>query len=184
MIQIPANVPDYELDFYLGSFKVCNKMVREDGIAIVEAVALTLKKYGAIVSDVGQLEQFLYQEVTAYTEPAVSIIAENLDDKGWWTDLLHTEDFHAEYWTRYYNYLRRKPAWSLPAIIDIDTSTDDVMNCIANPHAPNCLVRMGMVFGYVQSGKTAHYLGLINKAFDAGYRIIIVLQMLIYYIDI
>lgn len=176
MIQIPANVPDYELDFYLGSFKVCNKMVREDGIAIAEAVALTLKKYGAIVSDVGQLEQFLYQEVTAYTEPAVSIIAENLDDKGWWTDLLHTEDFHAEYWTRYYNYLRRKPAWSLPAIIDIDTSTDDVMNCIANPHAPNCLVRMGMVFGYVQSGKTAHYLGLINKAFDAGYRIIIVLS--------
>lgn len=27
-------------------------MVREDGIAIAEAVALTLKKYGAIVSDV------------------------------------------------------------------------------------------------------------------------------------
>lgn len=36
--------------------------------------------------------------------------------------------------------------------------------------------RMGMVFGYVQSGKTAHYIGMINKAYDAGYRIVIVLS--------
>ena len=32
-----------------------------------------------------------------------------------------------------------------------------------------------MVVGYVQSGKTANYIGLINKALDAGYKYIIVL---------
>lgn len=32
------------------------------------------------------------------------------------------------------------------------------------------------MFGYVQSGKTAHYIGMINKAYDAGYRIVIVLS--------
>jgi hypothetical protein len=35
--------------------------------------------------------------------------------------------------------------------------------------------RRGLVYGHVQSGKTANYIGLINRAFDAGYRIVIVL---------
>ena len=35
--------------------------------------------------------------------------------------------------------------------------------------------RRGLVYGHVQSGKTANYIGLINRAFDAGYQIVIVL---------
>ena len=35
--------------------------------------------------------------------------------------------------------------------------------------------RRGLVYGHVQSGKTANYVGLINRAFDAGYQIVIVL---------
>jgi hypothetical protein len=35
--------------------------------------------------------------------------------------------------------------------------------------------RRGLVYGHVQSGKTANYIGLINRAFDAGYKIVIVL---------
>ena len=33
----------------------------------------------------------------------------------------------------------------------------------------------GLVVGYVQSGKTANFTGVIAKAIDAGYRLIIVL---------
>ena len=32
-----------------------------------------------------------------------------------------------------------------------------------------------MVVGHVQSGKTSNYVGLINKATDAGYKVIIVI---------
>jgi hypothetical protein len=35
--------------------------------------------------------------------------------------------------------------------------------------------RRGLVYGHVQSGKTANYTGLINRAFDSGYKIVIVL---------
>ena len=35
--------------------------------------------------------------------------------------------------------------------------------------------RRGLVYGHVQSGKTANYTGLINRAFDAGYQIVIIL---------
>ena len=54
--------------------------------------------------------------------------------------------------------------------------THEIMNALANPRKGTVRERMGMVFGYVQSGKTAHYIGIINKAFDAGYRIVIVLS--------
>ena len=37
------------------------------------------------------------------------------------------------------------------------------------------MVRKGMVVGNVQSGKTANYIGLISKAADAGYKVIVVL---------
>ena len=35
--------------------------------------------------------------------------------------------------------------------------------------------RRGLVYGHVQSGKTANYIGLINRALDSGYQIVIVL---------
>jgi hypothetical protein len=35
--------------------------------------------------------------------------------------------------------------------------------------------RRGLVVGHVQSGKTANYIGLINKAADAGYKLIILI---------
>ena len=41
-------------------------------------------------------------------------------------------------------------------------------------YGPSTL-RKGMVVGNVQSGKTANYIGLISKAADAGYKVIVVL---------
>ena len=38
-----------------------------------------------------------------------------------------------------------------------------------------CVPGKGLVVGYVQSGKTANFTGVISKAIDAGYRLIIVL---------
>jgi hypothetical protein len=35
--------------------------------------------------------------------------------------------------------------------------------------------RRGVITGHIQSGKTANYIGLICKAVDAGYKIVIVL---------
>jgi polynucleotide 5'-kinase involved in rRNA processing len=37
--------------------------------------------------------------------------------------------------------------------------------------------RRGMVVGHVQSGKTSNYVGLINKATDAGYKVFIVVRL-------
>lgn len=60
------------------------------------------------------------------------------------------------------------------AVQGIDESTTRILSRCANPKEPGDR-RKGLVIGYVQSGKTANYAGLIAKAVDAGYRIIIVL---------
>jgi hypothetical protein len=53
--------------------------------------------------------------------------------------------------------------------------TDGILNRIGDPKQPGIWDKRGMVVGDVQSGKTSNYLGLINKAADAGFRIIIIL---------
>lgn len=60
------------------------------------------------------------------------------------------------------------------AIDSIHRSTERILDRCANPKAVGDR-RKGLVIGYVQSGKTANFTGLIAKAVDEGYRIIIVL---------
>ena len=53
--------------------------------------------------------------------------------------------------------------------------TDDLLELVGDPTQGGMWARRGLVIGDVQSGKTGTYLGLFNKAADAGYRLIIVL---------
>lgn len=78
------------------------------------------------------------------------------------------------YWDRYTQYLA-DTGWKPEAIHDIDRRTEDILSRMENPYRPGSWATRGMVVGYIQSGKTANYTGLICKAADAGYKLIIVL---------
>ena len=62
------------------------------------------------------------------------------------------------------------------SFIDLDVSTDEILGDLEDPNRNDqpWSVR-GMVVGDVQSGKTANYVGLVAKALDSGYKMIIVL---------
>ena len=77
------------------------------------------------------------------------------------------------YWPRYRQMLDEK--WAAPAIEALDTVTDDILGRLEDPRREGSWDRRGLVVGHVQSGKTSNYCGLINKAADAGYKVIIVL---------
>jgi len=77
------------------------------------------------------------------------------------------------YWHRYQEWLDAKLAWT--AIDALDQSTDAVLGLLEDPKRTGVWDRRGLVVGHVQSGKTGHYTGLICKAADAGYKVIIVL---------
>jgi hypothetical protein len=77
------------------------------------------------------------------------------------------------YWQRYREWLER--TLSIKAVEGLDQSTDTVLGLLEDPAREGPWDRRGLVVGHVQSGKTGHYTGLICKAADAGYKIIIVL---------
>lgn len=61
-------------------------------------------------------------------------------------------------------------------IPQMDADTYKILDSCHNPKELSLKWdRRGLVYGHVQSGKTANYIGLINRAFDSGYRIVIVL---------
>lgn len=78
------------------------------------------------------------------------------------------------YWGRYKRLLAEKN-YSSQVLATMDNVTDRILGLLENPENEGQWNRRGMVVGHVQSGKTANYTGLIGKAADAGYRIIIVI---------
>lgn len=178
MINTPKDLSDIEVSLYKSAYGFCEQLVKDEHMTIAAAVEKTAAKFSGLnmISDMDCFKKFLFSEVTAYTEPSIGVCDPNLEDKTWWDELKQDPKFKPEYWTRYYDYLLKKPSWSITAVEDINSSTDEIMNALANPQKGVAGERMGMVFGYVQSGKTAHYIGMINKAYDAGYRIVIVLS--------
>ncbi len=77
------------------------------------------------------------------------------------------------YWQRYREWLERRLSWK--AVEGMDQSTDAVLALLEDPTRGGPWDRRGLVVGHVQSGKTGNYTGLICKAADAGYKIVIVL---------
>ncbi len=85
------------------------------------------------------------------------------------------KDIKTEFWDRYRSYLIKYKEFAPKVVHSLDASTDEMMDMLGNPLLENDFQRKGLVIGDIQSGKTATYIALINKAADAGYRIIILL---------
>lgn len=82
------------------------------------------------------------------------------------------------YWSRYRQYLIDQTNIDTQSIDLLDEQTlPNIMNCLGNPNDifEGTRLRRGLIIGDVQSGKTATYSGLICKAADAGYKVVILL---------
>lgn len=79
------------------------------------------------------------------------------------------------YWDDYEAYLRDVKKWPAPAISSLDETTTEVIERLSRPTRSEAKQTKGLVVGYVQSGKTANFTGVVAKGIDAGYRLIIVL---------
>lgn len=80
-------------------------------------------------------------------------------------------------WTRWraYRKLLAKKKRSSDVLNKLDKFTDEVLDLAGNPLEDGTWSRRGLLIGDVQSGKTQNYLALINKAADAGYRLVVIL---------
>lgn len=83
------------------------------------------------------------------------------------------------FWERYRRFLLEKSSLDERSIDILDHKTlPNILNCLADPNEQFEGKRTpcrGLIIGDVQSGKTSTYIGLICKAADAGYKVIILL---------
>ncbi|QDE68673.1 hypothetical protein BHS09_17745 [Myxococcus xanthus] len=83
-------------------------------------------------------------------------------------------DIDWKFWKRYQRLLQQK-RWAAASLEKLDELTYETLGRLEDPNRKGMWSRRGLVVGHVQSGKTANYTGLICKAADAGYKVIIVL---------
>lgn len=151
---------------FLGDIKKSRNITPEDIKSVAEN-PLIMQQYPDLqLSDLIEQLEFDFE---VFQGQATHLI--NRDVKPWLNDLKGS--IHWELWERYRVYLKNKDG-SFP-IDSLDDQTDRILDKCFNPKSPGSWDRRGMVVGNVQSGKTANYTGLINKATDAGYKLIIVI---------
>ena len=80
-----------------------------------------------------------------------------------------------DFWSRYRDYLQDEKNYPEKILNQLDKLTDRTLDSLFNPSINGTISKYGLVVGQVQSGKTSNYTGLICKAADAGFKLIIVL---------
>lgn len=146
--------------------------------------AITLKMYliaNGIKEEIDDISENDYKEIEdkllkyfqVNMEQGTIIQGKNKEkrDLTWWTssENLVKKKF---YWDRYKEYINKK--LSSKVISAIDADTDKILNNIGDPKIKSFKI-YGLVIGHVQSGKTSNYSGVICKAADAGYKVIVVI---------
>ncbi len=79
-----------------------------------------------------------------------------------------------DFWNRYRMLLEHKN-YAPDTLNKMDNLTDDILDRLIRPGSNAPFDKRGLIVGHVQSGKTGNYIGLICKAADVGYKLIIVL---------
>lgn len=119
-----------------------------------------------------QLAALLKSEFDIEISAASTLESSEVDFTPWLAAARGDGEIKWDRWRRYREYLEVR----LPARVvgRLDESSDRVLDLCGDPRLPS-LDRRGLVVGMVQSGKTSNYVGLANKAFDAGYKVVVVL---------
>lgn len=79
------------------------------------------------------------------------------------------------FWNRYKKFLEEVNRWNPRVTGNLGRVSDEIVDYLGDPKSDAPFQRRGLVLGDVQSGKTANYTAICNKATDTGYRVIIIL---------
>ena len=74
-----------------------------------------------------------------------------------------------------YDRLLIERGWGKSVVRTLGKQTDRIVELLGDPEVGASWSRKGLVIGEVQSGKTATYIGVLNKAIDLGYQIVVVI---------
>jgi hypothetical protein len=140
-----------------------------------EVLGMLLRLDGSLVGD-GLADIKKQLESTIGIHMSTGEVMREKDHEPWFLDAKGSLDLH--YWDSYKRLLRAEGK-SSDVVRVLDEDTDNILTECGNPASKDSWQMRGLVMGDVQSGKTANYTGLIAKAADAGYKVIVLLTGMI-----
>lgn len=106
-------------------------------------------------------------------EAATFLIDEQTyENRDWYSS---PSEMDRPYWENYKRYLIDSQSPVANGDFRMDSDTDLILRYLGDPKSNAPFDFRGLVIGRVQSGKTSNYIGLICKAADAGYNVIVLL---------
>ena len=155
--------------------KTVEEKLRQQGQPDLDAAVREAQEY---IGALGDLDEALLQKVRADLEIELQERVRQISDPyilsqqqvDW-----YGEDTHSGiHWPALATYLHEKKGFSEEAVGSISKSSHEVVSRLGDPSHREFDVR-GLVVGYVQSGKTANMTGVIARAADAGYNLVVIL---------
>jgi len=134
----------------------------------IEEVTSAMDRYSGV--DKSWIKSQLENKFTSYVEESIKGLRDNHTP---WL-LAKKGQIKWSFWERYRRYLLEKIDHSAVDEI-VDSLSEKVLDSMEDPDTPGPWSRKGLVMGNVQSGKTQTYIGIVTKAADAGYKVIVVL---------
>lgn len=145
----------------------------EEFLALANTMRSNMSSFPVTDDDFHDILFRLRSTIVIQMDVGVFINDKNTPHKSWLPSRRADLDFF--FWNRYKKYLEEIKHWNTRVTATLDKVSDEIVDLLGDPQSTSSFQRRGLVLGDIQSGKTANYTAISNKAADTGYRIIIVL---------
>lgn len=115
------------------------------------------------------------EEIYTIRQDEFKSIDKKDENNPWLNDKRAEIDFKNGFWGRYEEYLVNEKNFAPDVVQKLDRLTDNILDSLFDPTLKISINKKGLVVGQVQSGKTANYTGLVCKAADAGFKLIVIM---------
>jgi hypothetical protein len=153
---------------------------RQNGVATtLQGIQEAVSKAASIGDDEGFTDadsEKLIAELESYYEHSIGRPSSlSTDQDNTWAPWVSARRGKIQwpFWERYKRYLQTEHL-NEAVLQRLEAATDDMLDFLGDPDRETEWDRRGLAVGLVQSGKTSHYIGVINKAIDAGYKLIVI----------
>lgn len=123
-------------------------------------------------SNYNKFKRTIYYNYYVKQDDGIMLPSDYEADVERYNKLLEDPNFDQYYWERYKRYLTDNTRVKIDTL---ESNLNKIISYIGDPRSNKVFSIRGLVMGDVQSGKTSNYIGLMTKAADLKYKVIILL---------
>ena len=165
-----------DIDQYINH---CRLAIGDKPSATDEEINTIVKIFSPLFPNIetNEVKKILMTIYSLPIKPHQILLDHNNPGSGWLTQNKEEkkQTISWNFWTRYLRYLREHDKYESGVLYQLDKITDEILDNLFDPNISDVdFSKKGLVVGQVQSGKTSNFTGLICKAVDAGFNVVIV----------